>query len=152
MYNIVCYYTLLYRKESKIITQGSLVYACNYSLSFITLGILSFAVFSTHAGLGNVLTPKKVFSTLTMLFFIRLYFLQFVLYCLLHISEMSVAVKRIQVIMIVNTCFSEKSCQIFNVCNDSVTNPAKINQVDTIYIRNTSTILNVPFSTSKSST
>ena len=85
------------RKESKIITQGSLLFACNFSVSLITHGILSFVVFSTYAGLGNVLTPKKVFSTLVLLFFIRLYFLHLLLYCLLHISEMSVAVKRIQV-------------------------------------------------------
>ena len=74
------------------------MYACNFSLAFITLGVLSFVVFSTYAALGNVLTPKKVFSTLLLLFFVRLYFLQFILNCLLHISEMSVAVKRIQVI------------------------------------------------------
>ena len=109
------------RKESKIIIQGSLVYACNYSISFITLSVLSFVVFSTYTGLGNVLTPKKVFSTLILLFFVRLFFLQLLLYCLLHISEMSVAVKRIQV----RKCnveelnpkhFSEKGCHIFKVC------------------------------------
>ena len=96
----LCYwstYFIIHRKESKIITQGSLVYACNYSFSFVTHGVLSFLVFSVYAGSGNVLTPRKVFSTLILLFFARLYFLQFVLYCLLHISEMSVAVKRIQV-------------------------------------------------------
>ena len=96
-YTALCVINFYCREESKIITQGSLVYAYNYSVSFITLGILSFVVFSTHVGLGNVLTPKKVFSTLILLFFVRLFFLQLVLYCLLHISEMSVAVKRIQV-------------------------------------------------------
>lgn len=88
----------MHRKESKIITQGSLLYACNYSFSFVTHVVLSFLVFSVYAGSGNVLIPRTVFSTLILLFFARLYFLQFVLYCLLHISEMSVAVKRIQVI------------------------------------------------------
>jgi len=92
--NIFTYYC---RKESKIITQASIIRGINLVLYYTSLSLLSFATFSTYAGLGNDLSPKKVFTALTLFSFIRLYCIQFLVLCVLALSELSVAIKRIEV-------------------------------------------------------
>ncbi|XP_065897567.1 ATP-binding cassette sub-family C member 4-like isoform X2 [Dysidea avara] len=84
------------RKESRIITQASMIYGCNLALFYNAIGVLSFMIFSTYAGSGNTLTPKKVFTSLILLSFSRRYFVQFLVYCLLRTTEMSVSLKRIK--------------------------------------------------------
>jgi len=60
-------------------------------------GILSFITFSTYVGLGNTLNPQKVFTSLTLLHFARLFFVHFMVLCLLQATELSVSIKRIEV-------------------------------------------------------
>jgi len=86
-----------FRKESRIITQASLIYGCNASLSYIMTAILGFVTFSTYAGLGNTLNPQRVFTSLTLLNFARLIFVDFVIVSLLQITELSVSLKRLEV-------------------------------------------------------
>ena len=66
-------------------------------LSYTALTLLSFTTFSTYAGLGNVLSPRKVFTAIALFSFIRLHCVHFFVLCLLALSELSVAVKRIEV-------------------------------------------------------
>ena len=97
-YLLTCYV----RKESRIITQASMIYGCNLALFYNAIGVLSFMIFSTYAGSGNTLTPKKVFTSLILLSFSRRYFVQFLVYCLLRTTEMSVSLKRIKVLTAIN--------------------------------------------------
>ena len=69
----------------------------NLVLFYTSLSLLNFTTFSTHVGLGNELSPKKVFTAITLFSFIRLYFVQFFVFCLFALSELSVAIKRIEV-------------------------------------------------------
>ena len=93
---------VFFRKESRIITQASLIYGFTISIYYTAIGILSFVTFSTYTGLGNSLNPQKVFTTLLLLNFARLFFIYFVVFCLLQSTELSVSLKRIEVIIIVD--------------------------------------------------
>ena len=86
-----------FRKESRIITQAGLIYGCNTSLFYTMTAILGFVTFSTYAGLGNALNPQKVFTSLTLLNFAKLIFVEFLIFSLLQTTELSVSLKRIEV-------------------------------------------------------
>ena len=86
-----------FRKESRIITQASLIYGCNTALFYTMTIILSFVTFSTYAGLGNALNPQRVFTSLILLNFAKLVFSDFMIFGLLQITELSVSLKRIEV-------------------------------------------------------
>ena len=88
---IIYWSAICYRKESKIITQVSLIRSFIQVIFYVLLGVLSFITFSTHVGLGNVLTPFTVSSIYTVL---RLYFIGF---CAPAVSEMWVSFKCIEV-------------------------------------------------------
>ena len=85
------------RKESRFITKASMVRAGNLAFFYIGLPILNFVTFSTYAGSGNMLTARKVFTVISLLSFVRLYFINLFVYFMLSISEMIVALKRIEV-------------------------------------------------------
>ncbi|XP_065914062.1 ATP-binding cassette sub-family C member 4-like isoform X2 [Dysidea avara] len=88
------------KKESKIITHASLIYGSSIGVFYTLIGLLSFVTFSTYVGLGNTLNPQKVFTTLLLLNFARLFFVHFVVYCLLQITEVSVSLKRIEKLLL----------------------------------------------------
>ena len=90
---IICYF----REESKFILQAGVIQSINYALHYTSLGILSFTIFSTYAGLGNTLTPKKVFTAITLFIILRLFCVQFVILFLREAAELLVAYKRIEV-------------------------------------------------------
>ena len=91
---LTCYYI---RKESRIITQANMIRGINLVLSYTAITLLSFTTFSTYAGLGNALSPRKVFTAITLFSFIRLHCVHFLVFCLLALSELLVAIKRIEV-------------------------------------------------------
>jgi len=85
------------RKESKIISQASMVFIFDSAFYYMALTVLSFITFSTYAGTENTLTPKKVFTAITLFALLRLYCVQFLNIALLALSELYVAYKRIRV-------------------------------------------------------
>ena len=85
------------RKESRLITQASMIRACNLVFFYIGLPFLNFVTFSTYAGSGNELTARKVFTVISLFSFVRLYFINLFVYFMLTTSEVMVALKRIQV-------------------------------------------------------
>ena len=88
---------MYYRKESKTITQASLIKAIFQACYSSLLSILSFITFSTYAALGNVLTPRKVFTVISLYAIIGMYFYYELFMCILGLSEMWVSLKRIEV-------------------------------------------------------
>ncbi|XP_065913909.1 ATP-binding cassette sub-family C member 4-like isoform X2 [Dysidea avara] len=88
------------KKESRIITQASLIYGCNTALFYTMTIILSFVTFSTYAGLGNALNPQRVFTSLILLNFAKLVFSDFMIFGLLQITELSVSLKRIEKLLL----------------------------------------------------
>ena len=85
------------RKESRLITQASLIRASNMAFFYVSLNILSFLTFSVYAGSGNDLTPRTVFTVIALISFGRIYFVLFLVMFLLSTSELRVALKRIKV-------------------------------------------------------
>ena len=86
-----------YRKEVKIITKASLIRALNQGLFYSVLSILNFVTFSTYTGLGNVLTPRKVFTAISLFTVMRLFFYHLIVLGALGMSEVWVSLKRIEV-------------------------------------------------------
>ena len=94
----------LCRKESRLITKASMIRSFNQGLFYSLVSLSSFATFSTYAGLGNVITPRKVFTVITIFSVTRIYYFYQVVNCLLGLSDMWVALKRIQVNIFVLAC------------------------------------------------
>ena len=91
-----------YRKESRTITQASLIRGLSQACFGSLLSILNFVTFSTYAGLGNVLTPRKVFVVISLFTVMRLYFYNSLVLNALGMAEVWVSLKRIEV--------SDQSC------------------------------------------
>ena len=87
----------LFRKESILVTKASMVRACNLAFFYVAVLMLNFVSFSTYAGAGNTLTARRVFTVIALLTFSRFYLVIFPVYFLLNLTEMRVAVQRIQV-------------------------------------------------------
>ena len=74
-----------------------MIRAVNQALFYSLLGVLGFVTFSTYVGLGNVLTPKKVFTVISIFAIARLYHFQSLVFCTIGLSDVWVASKRIEV-------------------------------------------------------
>ena len=88
---------MVFRSESRLITQASMIRACNLALFYSSLSILSFLTFSVYTGSDNTLTSRTVFTVIALISFGRLYFVHFFVIFLLGISELRVGLKRIEV-------------------------------------------------------
>ena len=78
-----------------------MIRAFNQAMFYSLLSILSFVTFSTYAGVGNTITPKKVFTVISIFSVARLHYFHTLVLCALGISEVWAASKRIEV----NTIF-----------------------------------------------
>ena len=78
----------MYRKESKTITQANLIRGLNQACFSSLLSVFNFVTFSTYTGLGNVLTPRKVFTVITLFSVMRLFFYYFLV--LRHIRDLGI--------------------------------------------------------------
>ena len=74
-----------------------MIRSINQGFFYALISLLSFATFSVYTALGNVLTPKKVFTVITVFAVTRIFYFYTVVNCLLGLSDMWVASKRIQV-------------------------------------------------------
>lgn len=74
----------------------------------VSLNIVMFIVFSVYAATGGVLTPKKVFTTLSLLIVLRLTTVHFLVQNFLAFAEGRVATIRLQV----STCMT---CYVLSI-------------------------------------
>ena len=93
-------------KESHIILQGGMVRGSSLGFMIVSLTILMFLVFSAFTASGGELTPKKVFTTLSLLIVLRLTTVHFFVQNVLAVSEGRVAVVRLQVGFTTVSCHS----------------------------------------------
>ena len=96
-YNMIVSMCMVFRNESRLITQASMIRASNMALFYVSLSILSFLTFSVYARSGNILTPRTVFTVISLISFGRRYFVHFFVRFLLTTSELRVGLKRIKV-------------------------------------------------------
>ncbi|XP_065919562.1 ATP-binding cassette sub-family C member 4-like isoform X2 [Dysidea avara] len=94
------YVKTIRKKESLLITKASMVRACNLAFFYVSVVVLNFVSFSTYAGAGNTLTSRRVFTVIALLTFARFYLVIFPVYFLLSMTEMKVAVQRIQKLLL----------------------------------------------------
>ena len=88
----------LYRSEMMIIMKAALIQGISFSIFFFSMPVILFVTFSVYASVGGTLTPKRVFTTLSLLSLIRLTSVQFIVQASLMLSEAGVAIQRIQVL------------------------------------------------------
>ncbi len=89
--------SLMYRKESLLILQAGLIRAASLAFMMISLTLLMYIIFTAYTATGGVLTPKKVFTTLSILIVIRLTSVHFLVQNSLSMMEGRVATVRLQV-------------------------------------------------------
>lgn len=95
--DINCFPKIMYRIESVIIFQGGLARAISLGFMIVSIVLMMFIAFSVYTGSGGILTPKKVFTVLSLLTVLKLTSVQFMVLNALSISEGRVALTRIQV-------------------------------------------------------
>ena len=87
------------RKESLIIFRGALIRASNAAYYTVSIVAIMFMLFTTYVKTGGELTPKRVFTTLSLLIILRLTSIHFLVQSLLGLNEGRVASARITVSM-----------------------------------------------------
>ena len=90
-------HTYLNSKESRIIFHGGMVRGSSLGFTIVSLTLLMFLLFSVFAATGGELTPKRVFTTLSLLIVLRLTTVHFFVQNVLAMTEGRVAVVRLQV-------------------------------------------------------
>ena len=86
------------RKEVGIIFAASMFRAVNMAFFYVSLGVVNLLMFSTFTlATGSSLTPRIVFTTLSLTQSLRLTTIIFMVRCILGIQEAKVAFTRIQV-------------------------------------------------------
>ena len=94
-YFIVCYQYC--RKESKTVTHANLIEGLGQACYSALLIILNFVTLSTYAALGNVLTPRKVFTVIILLTVMAFYFHSSFSLGVIGLSKIWISLKRIKV-------------------------------------------------------
>ena len=99
MFNVfLCRYYVHYcRGESKLILVASLIQSCLFGLLTIYHLVVLFVMFSVHASFGGEITAKNVATALSFLLLLRATSIFCFVHAVLHLSDGSVAVERIQV-------------------------------------------------------
>ena len=74
-----------------------MVRASNLGFAFVSLTLLMFLIFSVFMATGGELTPKKVFTTLSLLILMQLITIHSFAFNVLAMAEGRVAIVRLQV-------------------------------------------------------
>ncbi len=85
-----------YRQEVSFVQKISIISAINLSFFLTTLPTIMFVTFSVYAGLGEEITKRKVFVTLSLLSIFNVFF-NFAIAGLYLLPDVMVALKRIKV-------------------------------------------------------
>ena len=80
--------------------KGGIVRAVSLGFMIVSLTLIMYLVFSVYTGTGGILSPKKVFTTLSLLIVLRLTSVHFAIQAALAISEGRVAVVRLRVCLL----------------------------------------------------
>ena len=85
------------RKESVINQQGGVIRASGAGLIIISLTLLMFLVFTVFTATGGELTPRNIFTTLSLLITLRVTSVDYMVLNILSMSEFKVVITRLQV-------------------------------------------------------
>ena len=95
----------VFRHEVWVVLQGSIIRALSLSYYSVYVPLVMFVMFSVYATGGGIISPKRVFTILSLLSVVRAFAVHFFANGVLMVSEAKVALKRIQVYLT-----SSKSC------------------------------------------
>ena len=89
----------MYRTEVRAILKGAVIRSINLTYFAVSLPTIMFAIFTVYvyADPNNELSPRKVFTTFSLLVSVRLISLTFMLKSIIQLAEGRVALKRISV-------------------------------------------------------
>ncbi|XP_064381893.1 ATP-binding cassette sub-family C member 4-like isoform X2 [Halichondria panicea] len=86
----------LRRLESRLILKGGIVRASNLAFMMMSASLMAFVVFCVYTATGGDLTPKKVFTTLSLIYVLRLVTIHHLILNVVGFSEAHVALTRIK--------------------------------------------------------
>lgn len=87
-----------------IILQGGLIRASGAGLMIVSLTMFMFVMFSVFTATGGQLSPRIIFTTLSLLITLRTSSVDFLVRNILSISEIQVAIARLQVSVFYDAC------------------------------------------------
>ena len=87
----------MHRRESNLILCGGMVQAFNLGIFFVSQLLMTFLLFTIHTANGGDLSPKKIFTTVSLLFGLRISAVIRFTMNIIFVSEAKVAVTRLQV-------------------------------------------------------
>ena len=86
------------RKESVVKALGGVIRVGILGLQYgFAIPVMTALIFTAYTGTGGTLTPRRVFTVLALVAFVRLVLIDCLTRCLILLSECWVAVSRIQV-------------------------------------------------------
>jgi hypothetical protein len=100
----------LYRRESFLILWAGLLRAANLAFVAVSVSLMMFIIFTVYVSTGGILTPKRVFTTLSLLTTIRFVTVDFLVQNIFAMMECRVATVRLQVqqqqaiLLCINVC------------------------------------------------
>ena len=86
-----------------IVIKGALIQSLNLGFISFSLPMILFVMFSVYASGGGTLTPRRVFTTLSLLSAVRRTAVYCIVLASLTLSEARVALQRIQVLHVYTT-------------------------------------------------
>lgn len=100
------------KKEVNIILKSSVIRAINLSYYVIALPTIMFVVFSVYASMEgiNSLSPKKVFTTFSLLTYVRLTSINFLVKGTIQVAEAKVALQRIKAFLLMDELKLKQIC------------------------------------------
>ena len=90
-------FIIFFRREMSFILRSSIIRAIYLALFVTFLPTTMFLMFSVHAALGEEITKRKIFVTLSLLAVFKIYFNYIFVFAVSQLSEAAVALKRIKV-------------------------------------------------------
>eukprot|EP00731_Ephydatia_muelleri_P021706 Em0014g297a len=99
-------------QESQSILKSSLIRATNFALFTVSLTVITFLVFSVYTATGGALSPRKVFTILSLTATLRVSSIHFFVLAILNLSDTAVAITRIQAMLEVDSTEQHSSTTI----------------------------------------
>ena len=87
----------IFRKETNLLLRGGLVQAFNLGFFFVSQLVMTFLLFTIYTASGGELSPKKIFTTVSLLFGLRVSAVIRFTVNIIYVSEAKVAISRLQV-------------------------------------------------------
>ena len=97
---ILAHITQIISSESSSVLKAGMLQGTNWAIEHASLPLLMFAAFSLFVSTGGILTPKKVFTALSLFNIVQRGIMLLYIRSVFLLTEAGIAVSRIQVLIV----------------------------------------------------